>query len=149
MTSTYGEFVMHCSRALLLETWAPHPTLVASTSPSVTSIRHSNPVEANPPAADPLQLSRYENRNQNRTRTRSRESGRISHRPWKMTPEEALTAVNNFTSAFGYELLVKRSVDKKGVLKHVYYTCVRGGKLRISVDEPAQKRQRIDAVVRA
>jgi hypothetical protein len=164
--TTYGEFVMHCSRALFLETWAHHPTLVASTSPSVTSDFESdieanvveanpieaNPVEANPPAADPLQLSRYESEGESESESESESDSDSEPRirdnlPPPMedvftTPEEALTAINNFTSAFGYELSVKRSVAKKGVLKHVYYTCVRGGKLRTSVDEPARKRQR-------
>lgn len=136
--TTYGEFVMHCSRALLLETLAHHPTLVASTSPKTLNQTLKRMLLKRIPLKRTLlkriprlqtpfgspDMSPRENRN--RTRTRSRESGIIFHHP----PEEAFTAINNFTSAFGYELSVKRSVAKKGVLKHVYYTCVRGGKLR-------------------
>jgi MULE transposase domain len=58
------------------------------------------------------------------------------------TSDEASTAINSFATMHGYAVSVKRSVKKKGVLKHIYYQCVRGGPFRAGVDEPHRKRQK-------
>ena len=46
------------------------------------------------------------------------------------TSDEASTAINSFATMHGYAVSVKRSVKKKGVLRHIYYQCVRSSRSR-------------------